>query len=122
MIEISFQDVSAAEAGALARQLRSKLIQAGVPQADISISRTDSEAMDAGSLLHLAEMVASYLAVPHCAMILWEISKSARAGFVIRGPRGAVFEFKPNDVQYERLVAAISMITHRTDESGSHHE
>lgn len=127
MIEFSFQGVTAAEAGVLARQFQSALVQEGVSAEDVSITRADSEAMYAGATVQLlrdlvtvAEMVAPVIAVPHCAALLWEICKPARAGLVVRCPNGKVFEIKAEEIQPDRLEAILAECGNEANESGSH--
>lgn len=50
-MEISFQDVSAADAGLLARELSLALKRDGVPGDAIRVTRSSPESMDLGSLL-----------------------------------------------------------------------
>jgi hypothetical protein len=53
-VQISFPTAPSNEASIFARQLRNELCNAGVPTDAISITRTNAEYMDIGSLLQIA--------------------------------------------------------------------
>ena len=106
MIEITFPNQSSAEAGMLAQELRAGLLRAGVPPATLSIGRDNPEAMDAGTILHIAVITLEAIAL---AKVLYELCVPARTGLRIKGPNGT-FDIAPAEVDVEFLQKLLAGI------------
>jgi hypothetical protein len=108
MLEISFPNKDdPAAAGKLARTLRTSLLQAGIPDSQLSVVRERDDAQDVGtllqlewaSLLHGAHLTLTTIAV---AKALWEICTPARAAVRIKRG-GHTIELNASEIQADKL-------------------
>src|ERR1700680_1285704 len=103
MIEISFPVQSAGDAGELAKELRSSLLQHGISDDDIQIVKGRADTMDLGSLVQIAEpVIALALNSALFIKIIREVCLPARAGIRIKTDDG-IFELKAAEIDSEKL-------------------
>lgn len=118
MIEIAFEGVSAAEASELARKARASFLREGAAADDVVLARDNDAAMDAGSVLQFASMIwesgvehaVHALTAIHCAQLLWEVCRPARAGLRIKGPDGLSVVIPVGDMEYERILDILATV------------
>jgi hypothetical protein len=94
-MELSFTDVSRADASYLAQELELALLKEGVPADVLSLKRTSPENMDAGSTLWVAVETASHIigAVGYIACFvkcIYEVATKHDATIVVLTKHGEV--------------------------------
>jgi hypothetical protein len=96
MIELSFPDLPAAQAGILAQKLRLAILRAGADEEDVRLAKENPEAMDAGSIV---QYINSALEIAVLAKLIYELCQPSGA---------ATMEFK---TPKEKVVVNIKTLS-----------
>jgi hypothetical protein len=111
-MELSFADVSSADAAALAEELELALLNAGAPSSSLSLKPSSTEHMDVGSVLWVgAEAAAHALGaigyVACFAKCIYEVVKKNDVTLVVLTENGAI-KLPASDITLQRIENAIA--------------
>jgi len=112
-MELSFEGVNPAEAGALVRELELSLKKEGVPPGALSVGSTSAETMnpfdvlgvDLMSVLHALESVGYVAVFGHC---IYELLGRHGCKIVVKTGDGDRVEFRSTDIDLEKIKTTLA--------------
>jgi WD40 repeat protein len=124
-VKIAFPTVTSADANLFARELRSELVQHGIPASEISIARADPNSMDLGSIILITleglERLAQIKGAIDLGTLIYNFAKR-NLGEVVVGSSSPDSDIETKAVNPARIDAVIDevMELHRINSSPRH--
>lgn len=111
-MELSFADVSSADAAVLAEELELALLNAGAPSGALALKPSSSEHMDVGSVLWVGVDAATHAlgAIGYIACFakcIYEVVKKNEVTLVVLTENGAI-KLPASDITLQRIESAIA--------------